>query len=292
MNYPNGRALTSDARDRGTLLADEEPIKEFESEDNPFVKYVRSDVLFSLQQFRTGSGAERSFLIMSQVMELLFKLAYDESVRARRLLDADDVAGALWNLRRLRHVYSMLSSTWDVLSAMSPTEYGEFREQLGEGSGFQSYMYRHMEFSLGNKNPAMAAAHRGDEKAHRELRRTLAEPSLYDAVLRLLRRRGLPVPDACVERDWSAPYEEQDAVVEVWRTVYSERDEYGDLYRLAEALVDLAHDFARWRSLHLLTVERLLGAKTGTGGTSGVNWLRRVSEHRFFPELWSVRSTL
>lgn len=262
------------------------------AEGNPFVNYVASDVLLSLQHPRTDSAGEPAFLIMSQVMELQFKLAAIEVERARNLLEGDDVSAALWTLRRLRHVYSSLNSCWDVLSSLSPIEYSEFREQLGEGSGFQSYMYRDMEFVLGNKNRAMAAAHRGDASAHRMLLRRLAEPSLYDAALRLLWRRGLPVPGSCVDRDWSEPYREQDAVADAWKTVYVERDKYSDLYLLAEALVDLAHDIARWRSSHLLTVERLLGAKTGTGGTTGAAWLRRVADHRFFKELWMIRTEL
>lgn len=259
---------------------------------NPFVNYVGSDVLLSLQHPRTDSGAEPSFLITSQVMELLFWLTHTEALRARSLLDSDSVTPALRTLRRLRHVCSILNNTWDLLSSISPTEYAEFRDQLSDGSGFQSYMYRHMEFLLGNKNPLMVDVHRFDENTHRDLLRTLAEPSLYDAALRLLWRRGLPVPHSSVERDWSKPYQEQEAVVDVWQAVYLEPDKYGDLCELAEALVDLAYDLARWRYSHLLTAERLLGSKAGTGGTSGVRWLQQMAEHRFFPELWSVRSKL
>jgi tryptophan 2,3-dioxygenase len=260
--------------------------------ENPFANYVASNALLSLQHPRTDSAGEPTFLIMTQVMELLFKLAYTEGIRSRDLLESDDVGAALWTLRRLRHVGSVLNSTWDVLSSLSPTEYCEFRDQLGEGSGFQSYMYRRMEFLLGKKSPAMAEAHRGDERNYRDLVCVLAEPSLYDAALRLLWRRGLPVPESCVERDWTEPYLDQDEVVGVWHAVYKQQDKYGDLYLLAEALVDLAYDIGRWRFSHLLTAERLLGSKAGTAGTSGVNWLRRAGEHRFFPELWMVRAVL
>jgi tryptophan 2,3-dioxygenase len=283
--------LTEEARNLRALSSEGEPVIGFAG-GNPFVAYVASDVLLSLQHPRTDSAGEPAFLITTQMMELQFKLASVEVGRARDQLEGDDVGAALWTLRRLRHVYSSLNSCWDVLSSLSPTEYGEFRDQLGEGSGFQSYMYRDMEFVLGNKNRALAEAHRGEERVHRQLLRRLAEPSLYDATLRLLWRRGLPVPDGCAERDWSEPYQEQDAVTDVWRTIYVERDKHSDLYLLAEALVDLAHDLARWRSSHLLTVERLLGAKVGTGGTSGVPWLRRVADHRFFPELWTIRTKL
>lgn len=260
---------------------------------NPFTDYVADDVLLSLQRPRTDAATEPAFLITTQVMELLFKLSYLEALRVRNLLEADDLAGALWTLRRLGRVQRVLYTTWDVLSAVSPTEYGEFRSHLGEGSGFQSQMYRQLEFVLGNKSRALAEMHRGDDKSYRDLRRALSEPSVYDAALRLLRRRGLPIPDNCVERDWSEPYDEKEAVVRAWRLVYTAPDgERADLFQLGEALVDVAYDFGRWRAIHLLTVERVLGSKEGTAGTSGVKWLRRVAEHRHFPELWTVRGTL
>jgi tryptophan 2,3-dioxygenase len=293
MDHYMSRPLTEEGRDHRALAAGGEPIVESGGAGNPFAKYLAGEILLSVQHPRTDSAAEPSFLIMSQVMELLFKLSHTEALRARDLLETDDVAGALWTLRRLRRVHATLNSPWDVLRALSPTEYSEFRDQLGDGSGLQSYMYRQMEFLLGNKIPAMAAAHRRNERIYCDLLRTLAEPSLYDAALRLLWRRGLPVPESCVERDWSEPYREEDAVIGAWEAVYKGHH-YGhrDLYELAEALVDLAYDLGRWRSTHLLTVERLIGSKVGTGGTSGVKWLRRVAEHRFFPELWAVRGML
>jgi tryptophan 2,3-dioxygenase len=293
MDHHMSRPLTEEERNQRALAAGGEPIIEFGGAGNPFANYLDGEILLSLQHPRTDSAAEPSFLIMGQVMELLFKLSHTEVLRVRDLMETDDVVGALWTLRRLRRVHTILNSTWDVLSALSPTEYGEFRDQLGDGSGLQSYMYRQIEFLLGNKIPAMAAAHRSNERIHDDLLRTLAEPSLYDAALRLLWRRGLPVPESCVERDWSEPYREDDAVVGAWEAVYKGHHDKGrDLYELAEALIDLAYDLGRWRSSHLLTVERLLGSKVGTGGTSGVKWLRRVAEHRFFPELWTVRGML
>ncbi|MEU6592572.1 tryptophan 2,3-dioxygenase family protein [Streptomyces sp. NPDC046881] len=259
---------------------------------NPFVQYVSSDVLLSLQRTRTASGSEPSFLIVTQVMELLFKLVCTEAVSGRDLLEEDDLSGALRALRRLHRACLALCGSWEALTSMSPTEYAEFRDALGDGSGFQSYIYRHMEFLLGHKVPAMAEVHRGQEAVHRELLRTLGEMSLYDAVLRLLWRRGLPVPDSSVERDWRLPYPERDEVVDAWHTVYAQQDKHYDVYLLAEVLVDIAFELGRWRSTHLLTVERLLGSKTGTAGTSGAAWLRRAAEHRFFPELWAVRARI
>jgi tryptophan 2,3-dioxygenase len=292
MEYPNGQPSTAEAHSHRIHAEAEVPPVGGSAEGNPFVEYVSSDVLLSLQRTRTESETEPSFLIITQVMELLFKLAYTEAVRARDLLEDDDIPGALRTLRRLRKVCYSLDGSWETLSSLSPTDYAEFRGALGQGSGFQSYMYRHMEFLLGHKVAAMAEGHRRQEPVYRELLRSMGEISLYDAVLRLLWRRGLPVPDSSVERDWSQPYPERDEVVGVWHTVYTEQDKHSDLYVLAEALVDVAFAIGRWRTTHLLTVERLLGSKSGTGGTSGVTWLRRVSEHRFFPELWAVRSSI
>ncbi|GAA3086306.1 tryptophan 2,3-dioxygenase [Streptosporangium carneum] len=282
------RPLSEEEREERARLTNGEPVADFGA--NPFVSYLADDILLSLQNPRTKEFSEPAFLIMSQVVELLFKLAHTEARQARDLLDLDDVAGALWVFRRLSRVQNVLTDTWEVLSSLSPVEYGAFRDQLGEGSGLQSSMYRHLEFILGNKNEAMVTPHRGDPAVHRELRRALGEPSLYDAALRLLRRRGFPVPQDCAERDWALPYEERQEVADAWQLVYQDPDRHLELHQLAEALVDIAYDFGRWRAAHLLTVERLLGSKAGTGGTSGVRWLRRVAEHRFFPELWLVRS--
>ncbi|MBJ6640113.1 tryptophan 2,3-dioxygenase [Streptomyces sp. DHE7-1] len=285
MEYLNGQPLTDESPAESRAVG-------HAAEGTPFAQYVGSDMLLSLQRTRTDAETEPSFLIITQVMELLFKLAYTEAVRAREQLERDDLPGALRTLGRLRRTCVSLHGTWEALSSMSPTEYADFRDALGDGSGFQSYMYRHMEFVLGHKAPRMAELHRDHGRVHRELLATLDEMSLYDAALRLLWRRGLPVPRSSVERDWSLPRPEQDEVVAVWHTVYTEQEKHADLYVLAEALVDVAFELGRWRSTHLLTVERLLGSKTGTGGTSGVDFLRRAAEHRFFPELWAVRADL
>lgn len=286
------RALTEQDRKQRAEETGGQPILDFAEGGNPFVNYLAVDRLLSLQNPRTKANSEPAFLIMSQVMELLFKLVHGEAAKARDLLDADDVRGALWVLRRTHRVQRTLSGTWEVLGALSPVDYGEFRDDLGEGSGFQSYMYRQLEFILGNKNPAMLNPHRNSPEVHAELSSALAEPSLYDAALRLLHRRGLPLPLDCAERDWARPYQERPEVVEAWRVVYADIDGHFDLHQLGEALVDLAFEFGHWRSMHVLTVERVLGAKVGTGGTTGVKWLRRVADHRFFPELWQVRSAL
>ncbi|MEV8638673.1 tryptophan 2,3-dioxygenase family protein [Streptosporangium sp. NPDC051023] len=286
------QALTDRERAERAARSGGEPILEFGDSLTPFVSYVRSDVLLSLQNFRTKSPSEPAFLIATQVMELMFKLGHIEVLQVRDLLDADEIDAALWALRRVRSVQSLLTDVWELLSPLSPADYGEFRDQLGDGSGFQSFAYRQWEFALGNKNAAMARPHAGDRATHGELLRVLSEPSLYDAVIRLLGRNGLPIPADCADRDWAQPYRARPEVEQAWRQVYQERDRYQVLHRLAETLVDVAYEFGKWRATHLLVVERVLGSKPGTGGTSGVDWLRRAAEHRFFPELWSVRGVL
>jgi tryptophan 2,3-dioxygenase len=259
---------------------------------NPFTAYLNADVLHSLQVYRTKAPAEPSFFITSQVQDLLFKLAFTEARRARDELDLDEIDNALWILRRLKRVKSVNVATWEVLSSFSPLDFAEFRDALGEGSGFQSFMYRQLEFILGYKRAAMTKMHRGDPEVHAELKRVLSERSLYDSALAVLHRHGLPVPAEYLDRAWTEPYEASEDVVEAWRQVYASPARHPGLFDLAELLVDIAYDFGRWRMAHVLTVERLIGAKAGSGGSNGVDFLHRVAEHRFFPELWHVRSSI
>ncbi|MFC4587075.1 tryptophan 2,3-dioxygenase [Sphaerisporangium corydalis] len=286
------RALTDQERAERATTSGGEPILEFGDGSTPFVDYVRSDVLLSLQGLRTKAPTEPAFLIATQVMELLFKLGHIEVLHVRDRLDADDVDAALWALRRVRAVQHQLVGAWELLSSLSPADYREFRDQLGDGSGFQSFVYRQWEFALGNKNAALARPYAGNPVTHGELLRALNEPSLYDAALRLLARNGMPLPAEVLDRDWAEPYQARPEVERAWRRVYEDPVRHQALHRLAEALVDVAYEFGRWRATHVLVVERVLGGKPGTGGTSGVEWLRRVADHRFFPELWSVRGAL
>lgn len=260
------------------------------------MEYGRVEELLSLQQPRTDAPAEMMFYILGQqVNELMFKLLYVELSRARAQIRADDVPGALWTLRRVASLQRAHLGTWEVLGELTPDEYNAFRDSLGEASGFQSYGYRKLEFILGNKVPAMARPHRRVANVYPEVLEALRSPSLYDEAIRLLKRRGAEIPDEVADRpDFSEPYTPHDAVENAWARVYGEPCcPCRELYLLGEALMDVAFRFSRWRYTHLLTVERLLGTKPGTGGTSsGVGWLRRIAEHRFFPELWSVRTRL
>lgn len=257
----------------------------------PYAAYACMDTLLSLQHPRTGAPAEHGFIILSQVKELLFKLLHTEFGIVRDQLAADQLDDALWTLRRAIRVQQVLLSCWDALGALSPGEFASFRDVLGSASGFQSVNYRRLEFLLGNKNPKMTRPH-ADTPNHDILLAELRRPSLYDEAIRYLARRGMDIPPGLVERDFTQPYTPNDEVALAWRTVYDNPGRNHGLFLLAEALVDVANLFARWRYTHLLTVQRVLGDKPGTGGTAGASWLSRIAEHRFFPELWSIRSTI
>ncbi|MFF0330743.1 tryptophan 2,3-dioxygenase [Nonomuraea angiospora] len=257
-----------------------------------FSRYVASTALLSLQDFRTAAPAEPSFLIITQVMELLFKLSYIEACQARDQIQAGSVDDALAALRRLRETQQVAVQGWGVLSALSPVEYLRFRDDLGNGTGFQSYAFRQWEFVLGKKDAALIRPYAGDPVAEPALKTALAEPSVYDAVLGQFARYDIHLPSGCLRRDRTGPYEPHAEVELAWRRVYGDPRRYEVLYRLAEALMDVAYEFARWQSTHILVVERVLGAKRGTGGTTGVAWLRKASERRVFPELWSLRAGL
>jgi tryptophan 2,3-dioxygenase len=179
-----------------------------------------------------------------------------------------------------------------VLATMTPSDYSAFRDSLGESSGFQSYQYRMIEFRLGNKNPTTINVHRNNPAVYEMLAKVLAEPSLYDLVLRFMRERGFDIPLDHVERDFSQPYVASPAVEKAWLEVYSNPDRHWDLYELGEKLVDVEHQFQVWRFSHMKTVQRIIGFKRGTGGTAGVSYLMRALDLQFFPELWNVRTAL
>jgi len=195
-------------------------------------------------------------------------------------------------LARVSKIMEQLVHAWDVLATMTPPEYSAIRPYLAQSSGFQSYQYRCIEFALGNKNAAMLKphAHRPDLLAM--VQAAYEAPSLYDEALRLLARRGLPVPASHTERDWTQPYMENKAVEEAWLQVYRQPEQHWDLYQLGEELTDLEDAFRLWRFRHLTTVERVIGLKRGTGGTGGTSYLRKMLDVVLFPEIWKLRTDL
>ncbi|MGW6010627.1 tryptophan 2,3-dioxygenase [Streptomyces sp. NPDC055210] len=262
------------------------------SDAPPYVSYARMDTLHELARPRTDAPGELTFILISHVKELLFRITHTEVVRARAALREDRPDAACLALARAVRGQRVQLAAWDVVAAMPPDDFLAFRDVLGEASGTQSFMYRALEFAMGNKDPRMVAGCAPYLDRYEVLRAELASPSLYDEALRLLARRGRDIPDGLLERDWSAAYEPHDAVEAAWLAVYRDPASYGPEHRLAEALTELAYQFSLWRANHLLVVERMLGSKPGTGGTTGLPWLRAISEHRFFPELWRLRTRL
>jgi tryptophan 2,3-dioxygenase len=254
--------------------------------------YLRLDQLLSAQRPRSGEHNEMLFIVQHQTTELWMKLMLHELRAALRQVAEDDLQPAFKMLARVSKIMEQLVHAWDVLATMTPPEYSALRPHLARSSGFQSYQYRQIEFLLGNKNPAMLRPHAHRPDLYEAVRAACMAPSLYDETLRLLARRGLPVPPERLERDWSQPYQADERVEQAWLTVYRAPREYWDLYQLGEKLVDLEDAFRQWRFRHVTTVERIIGFKRGTGGSSGVPYLRRMLEVVLFPELWKLRTDL
>lgn len=255
-------------------------------------EYLQLARLLSAQQPVSGEHDEMMFIIVHQVSELWIRLFLHELEFVRRCVIKDDLDPSFKALQRISKIQSQLFNAWEIMATMTPSDYTLFRNQLGRSSGFQSVQYRLAEFGLGNKNADMIRVHQRNPEDHARLLRALNAPSLYDEVLRLLSRRGYGVPQELLDRDFSQPYVASKAVTGAWLGVYHNADKDWDLYELAEGLVDLDHRFQLWRFQHMKTVERIIGNKPGTGGTSGVSYLAKALELRFFPELWQARTSL
>jgi len=254
--------------------------------------YLHLDGVLGAQHPLSDAHDEMLFIIQHQTSELWMKLAIHEVTAARNTLAAGQLRPAFKMLTRVSRIFEQLNNAWDVLRTMTPSEYTQFRDQLGQSSGFQSHQYRMIEFALGNRNKAMLRPHAHRPEIHAALAQELTRPSLYDVALRLLAERDITVPEHVITRDVSQPYTPDDAVEDAWKTVYSDPEKYWGLYELAEKLVDLEDYFRRWRFNHVTTVERIIGFKRGTGGTSGVAYLKRMLATELFPELWHVRTAL
>jgi len=255
-------------------------------------EYLQLDKVLQAQSPLTCEHDEMMFIIVHQTSELWLRLFLHELTGVIACVRKDDLDPSFKMLARIARVQTQLTATWDVLSTMTPAEYSLFRNALGRSSGFQSVQYRLLEFMLGNKHPEMVAVHKRDPKAQETLQSALEAPSLYDEVLRLLSRRGYGIPDSHLSRDFTEPYQASKQVAGAWLGVYHNADKDWDLYELAERLVDLDHKFQLWRFHHMKTVERIIGYKPGTGGTSGVSYLAKALELKFFPELWQIRTSM
>jgi tryptophan 2,3-dioxygenase len=254
--------------------------------------YLGLKDLLPCQRPLSGAHDETLFIVIHQSSELWIKLCLHEIAGAIRQIRADDLGPAFKMMARIARVQAQLIQSWEILSTMTPFDYASFRDSLGKSSGFQSFQYRMMEYRLGNKNAAMSRVFESDPVAAGQVRAALTEPSIYDESLALLARRGLSIPKNKLKRDFAQPYVADDRVTAAWRAVYRDAEKHWDLYELAEKLVDLEYRFHLWRFSHMKTVERIIGSKSGTGGTSGVNYLKKALDLTFYPELWAVRSEI
>jgi tryptophan 2,3-dioxygenase len=280
------------ARQREVARTDGMPITDFEGNSNPYIDYESIDLLLSLQHPRSSGYDEMCFIVMGQAKELLFKAAYFELYNARLRIREDDLPNATVLLDRSKKIIKLIVSFWDVLSTISTDGFNQFRDYLDVASGQQSFMYRHIEFILGNKSRHMCNVHQNVPHVYPAIKENLNSPSLYDEVLRLLTRRGFEIAPECLDRDWSETYAPHGSVEQAWLEIYREPGPENDLYMLAESLIEVADLVAQYRWRHFVSVERILGFKPGTGGSAGVGWLRKIVDHRFFPELWSIRTDL
>jgi len=257
-------------------------------------QYLHLDELLSAQHLvsRPPHHDELLFIIQHQTSELWLKLVLHELLSARACLAADDLRPALKRLARVKHIQRTLTEQWSVLATLTPSEYGEFRSFLGSSSGFQSWQYRAVEFVLGNKNADMLRVFVHDEPATALLTKLLHAPSVYDEFLRFLARSGHAVPRSLLTRDVTKAHVFTPELIPVFRGIYQGSREHWEAYEACEDLVDLEENFQLWRFRHLKTVERTIGVKPGTGGSTGANFLRQALELSFFPELYAVRTEL
>lgn len=260
--------------------------------DMSYGDYLHLEKILSSQHRLSDHHDEMLFIIIHQASELWMKLIIHELSAATECIRSNDLETSFKMLSRVSRIQQQLIQSWSVLSTLTPAEYLEFRDKLGHSSGFQSYQNRLIEFSLGHKNAHALLVYRHEEELSGKLNKALNEPSIYDAAIHALTVRGLPIEQAVLDRDWSKTYEPNQSVEAAWLTVYRDVHQYWDLYELAEKLVDIGSQQQLWRFSHMSTVERIIGHKQGTGGSSGVTYLKKVLDHQFFPELWSLRTKL
>ena len=260
--------------------------------DLSYADYLHLPQVLGAQLPLSPEPNELLFIIQHQTSELWMKLMLHELHQAHEQIVHEHLPAAFKTLARVSRIMELLVQAWSVLATMTPPEYSAIRPYLGHSSGFQSAQYRQIEFMLGNKNAIMLRPHAHDASVFAEVEAALRQPSLYDESLRLLARRGLPIPPGHLQRDWAQPYAESAAVEAAWLTVYRAPEAHWELYQLGEKLTDLEDAFRLWRFRHVTTVERIIGFKRGTGGTSGVGYLRKMLDVVLFPELWRLRTDL
>ncbi|MDI2586969.1 tryptophan 2,3-dioxygenase [Psychrobacillus sp. NEAU-3TGS] len=261
-------------------------------EEMTYGDYLQLDSILSSQRRLSGHHDEMLFIIIHQVSELWMKLILHELTSAIQAIQEDKMQAAFKMLARVTKIQTQIIQAWDVLSTLTPAEYLEFRDKLGKASGFQSFQYRQIEFALGYKTKHILKIYEQDTVLYEQLEKVYNAPSIYDVSIQALAKAGFQLNSAVLNRDYSVTYGGDESVANAWKEVYRDVDKYWNLYQLAEKLVDVEDWLQQWRFRHMKTVERIIGFKTGTGGSSGVNYLRKVLDHRFFPELWDLRTSL
>ena len=273
------------------IVAEEKAQLDF-SQRMSYGDYLQIDTVLSAQRPLSPAHDEMLFIVQHQTSELWMKLMLHELTAAIQHIARDQMAPAFKMLARVSKIMEQLVHAWDVLATMTPPEYTAIRPYLGQSSGFQSFQYRCIEFSLGNKNAAMLTPHAHAPDRLALVQAAYAAPSLYDEALRLLSRRGIAVPGSHLQRDWTQPYTASPEVEQAWLQVYRNSEQHWDLYQLGEELTDLEDAFRLWRFRHVTTVERVIGFKRGSGGTGGVSYLRKMLDVVLFPEIWTLRTAL
>ncbi|MCJ1908091.1 tryptophan 2,3-dioxygenase [Planococcus ruber] len=281
--YTNGQNIAAAA---------EKNIRTDFKESMTYGEYLHLDKLLDAQDGVSGHHDESLFIIIHQVSELWMKLILHELQAAIRNIDEDDLQPAFKQMARVSKIQTQIIQAWDVLATMTPAEYMEFRGDLGNASGFQSYQYRLIEFALGYKTKHVLKIYEKDAALSETLNEAFQKPGLYDAAIQKLARSGIKIDEAVLNRDITMVYEPNESVKAAWKTVYRDVDTHWELYQLAEKLVDIEDSLQQWRFRHMKTVERIIGFKQGTGGSSGVHYLKKVLDQYFFPELWELRSDI
>ena len=270
----------------------EESIKTDFKDDMSYGDYLKLDQVLSAQHPLSNEHDEMLFIIIHQSSELWLKQAGHELTAAIEMIKQAQFGPAFKVISRVKQIFLQLTQSWNILSTLTPVDYLKFRDSLGHSSGFQSYGYRKLEFLLGNKNADLLTVHESKPDVHKELSAISNAPSLYDEILRLMAKQGFKLNESVLERDFNQPYERNDTVMNAWLQVYRNADTHFELYELAEKLMDIEDAFQNWRFKHMYTVQRVIGNKMGTGGSSGVEFLKKALDISFFPELLEVRTRL
>ena len=266
------------------------PVTDYTGNSNPYIDYQSIDLLLSLQNPRSKAYDEMCFYIMGQVKEILFRGLHFELFNAREQIKEDQVNNSIEIINRATGYVKYLADSWSVLSTIKAEGFNEFRDYLGTASGQLSFMYRHVEFILGNKSIRMASAHKNVPHIWPEIEKSLHTPSLYDEVIFYLNREGYEISKDILKRDWSKRYKANSSVKDAWLAICKNPSTENKLFQLAESLITFEEHYAIYRWKHFILVKKMIGYKSGTGGSAGVGWLEKVTEHHFFPELWDIRN--